>query len=324
MYSLDTIKAPVAEQMKNFESFFAESMKSNIPLLNIITNYIYRRKGKQMRPLLVFLSARLHGEPVNSSYTAATFIELLHTASLVHDDVVDEAYERRGFLSINALWRSKIAVLVGDYLLSKGLILATERNELELLNIMSMAVREMSEGELLQLEKSRKLNIDEDTYYEVIRKKTAALIAACAASGAKSVKAPQDVVDTMWKFGETLGIAFQIRDDIMDYETHNFIGKPTGNDLKEKKITLPLIYVLKNADKKTKSELLRKIRAHHDERSVVEEIIIYVRDKGGVTYAEEKMLEFKQKAIGLIMPFPENDAKKSLLDFVDYTISRKL
>lgn len=324
MYSLETIKAPVSEQMKKFESFFNDSMKSNIPLLTTITNYIYRRKGKQMRPLLVFLSAKLHGEPSHSSYTAATFIELLHTASLVHDDVVDEAYERRGFLSINALWRSKIAVLVGDYLLSRGLILATERNELELLNIMSRAVREMSEGELLQLEKSRKLNIDEETYYEVIRKKTAALIAACAASGAKSVNAPVEVVDTMWQFGETLGIAFQIRDDILDYETQNLIGKPTGNDIKEKKITLPLIYVLNNSDKKVKSDLLKKIGTRNDERNVVEEIIIYVRNQGGVEYAQQKMLEYKQKAIQLISSFPDNEAKKSILDFVEYTIFRKL
>jgi octaprenyl-diphosphate synthase len=245
MSDIDKIQNSIKEEMERFEPFFRSSMQTKVPLLNIIMNYILRRKGKQMRPMFVFLSAKMIKESVgDSTYTAASLIELLHTATLIHDDVVDEAYERRGFFSINALWKSKISVLVGDYLLSKGLLLAVEKNEYELLKIVSVAVREMSEGELLQIQKSRKLNITEDIYFEIIRKKTAALIAACAACGAKSSGADDETVEKMRLFGEYVGIAFQIKDDLLDYQNNGLIGKPSGNDLKEKKLTLPIIYAL--------------------------------------------------------------------------------
>ncbi len=244
MSELKLIREPIQKELEEFEEHFKTVMKSSVPLLDVITNYILRRKGKQLRPTFVFLTSSMLGGINTSSYTAASMIELLHTASLVHDDVVDESYERRGFFSLNALWRSKIAVLFGDYLLSKGLLLSVERQEYELLKIVSEAVREMSEGELLQLRKSRKLNITMEEYYEVIRKKTAALIAACTASGATAVSKDEDIIARMKAFGENAGVAFQIKDDLFDYNRNGKIGKPTGNDIKEKKMTLPLIYAL--------------------------------------------------------------------------------
>lgn len=320
--TLEQISKPIQEHIQSFEPYFANALKSKVPLLSIITNYILRQKGKKMRPLFVFLSAKLHGTITESTYNAATFIELLHTATLIHDDVVDEAYERRGFFSINALWRSKIAILVGDFLLGKGMLLAVERNEFGLLKIISEAVRDMSEGELLQIEKSRRLNINEEVYYEIIRKKTASLIASCTASGAKSVGADDHTVALMHKFGENVGIAFQIKDDLFDYSSKGIIGKPTGNDIKEKKLTLPLIYVLQNSNYAQRRYILNIVRNHNQKREKVQELINYVIEKGGTQYAEKKMLEYKNAALEILSKFDDNDAKKSLVDLVEYSIER--
>jgi len=320
---MDLIKAPIAVEMKKFNSFFNSSMKSKVPLLNIITNYILRKKGKQMRPIFVFLTAKLNGEIRESSYTAASLIELLHTATLIHDDVVDESYERRGFFSINALWKSKIAVLVGDYLLSKGLLLAIEKKEFELLQIVSEAVKEMSEGELLQIQKSRKLNLSEEDYFNIIHKKTATLIASCSACGSKSVKASNEVVEKMKKFGENVGIAFQIRDDLFDYQKKGILGKPTGNDIKEKKLTLPLIHSLKSTTYSERRRILNIVRHHNKNSKKVNEVIQFVKENGGIEYSKKKMQEFKDTALEILSQFPENDAKSSLIEFVNYTITRE-
>ncbi|WP_234408335.1 polyprenyl synthetase family protein [Marinilabilia salmonicolor] len=274
------ITSPIEEEMKHFGPYYKKNFDTKIPLLNIITNYLIRRKGKQMRPMLVFLSAKLNGSTDEGTYTAAGLIELLHNATLIHDDVVDETYQRRGFFSINALWRSKIAVLVGDYYLAMGLIKSLEENQTEVLRIVSTAVKEMSEGELLQIEKSRKLNITEDVYYEIIRKKTATLIAACTAAGALSSGASEEQISKMRDFGEYLGIAFQIRDDLLDYEKTNLSGKPTGNDLKEKKMTLPLIHVLEKMPVTKKRQILSTIRKHHKNEKKIAPIVQYVKDNG--------------------------------------------
>lgn len=318
------IVAPISEEMRGFEAYFKQQIKSEIPLLTVITNYLIRRKGKQMRPMLVFLSARLNGDATDASYTAAALIELLHTATLIHDDVVDETYQRRGFFSINALWRSKIAVLVGDYYLSVGLSCALKNNQIEVLRIVSDAVKEMSEGELLQIEKSRKLNITEEVYYDVVRKKTATLIAACTKAGAYSVKAPQEQVDKMHEFGINLGIAFQIRDDLLDYEKKNLAGKPTGNDLKEKKITLPLIYVLNKTDKNKKREILRTIKRHHKNERKIAPIVSMVIEEGGIEYAREKMIEYRDKALEILKTYPESEIRSALEELVYFTTSRKM
>jgi octaprenyl-diphosphate synthase len=256
MSAIKEIRAPIETEMKRFSVYFNTIMKSKMPLLSIITNYILRRKGKQLRPMFVFLTAKLSGKINESSFTAAALIELLHTATLVHDDVVDESLERRGIFSINALWKSKVAVLLGDYMLAKGLLLSVKNKEYEILEIVSSAVKDMSEGELLQIQKSRKLNITEDEYFEIIRKKTAALIAACCASGTKSVTAEPEAISKMKEFGEYIGIAFQIRDDMFDYEKNGLLGKPTGNDIKEKKLTLPLIHALKNTNPAQRRKIL--------------------------------------------------------------------
>jgi octaprenyl-diphosphate synthase len=318
------IVAPISEEMRGFEAYFKQQIKSEIPLLTVITNYLIRRKGKQMRPMLVFLSARLNGDATEASYTAATLIELLHTATLIHDDVVDETYQRRGFFSINALWRSKIAVLVGDYYLSVGLGCALKNNQIEVLRIVSDAVKEMSEGELLQIEKSRQLNITEEIYYDVVRKKTATLIAACTKAGAYSVNAPQEQVDKMHEFGINLGIAFQIRDDLLDYEKKNLAGKPTGNDLKEKKITLPLIYVLNKADHKKKREILRTIKRHHKNERKIAPIVSMVIEEGGIEYAREKMIEYRDKALEILKTYPESEIRSALEELVYFTTLRKM
>jgi len=298
-------------------------MKSTVPLLNIITSYLIRRKGKQMRPMFVFLSAKLHGDIGDSSYTAASLIELLHTATLIHDDVVDESYERRGFFSINALWKSKIAVLIGDYLLARGLLLAVENKEFELLEIVSFAVTEMSEGELLQIQKSRKLNITEDEYFQIIRKKTAALIAACAASGSKSVDANKEVVENMKHFGENVGIAFQIKDDLFDYQKSDILGKPTGNDIKDKKITLPLIHALENTSSLERKRILNLIKRHNKNSSKVREVVEFVNKNGGIEYSIQKMNEYRNKALRILDQFPDNEARRSLSELVNYTTNRK-
>lgn len=316
------IKAPIEQEMKGFENYFKTQLNSKIPLLTIITNYLLRRKGKQMRPMLVFLSARLNGEISEASYSAASLIELLHTATLIHDDVVDETYQRRGYFSINALWRSKIAVLVGDYFLSIGLINALKTKQIGVLEIVSEAVKEMSEGELLQIEKSRRLNITEEIYYEVIRKKTATLIAACTKAGAYSVGADEEHLNKMHLFGEYLGMAFQIRDDLLDYEKTNFAGKPTGNDLKEKKITLPLIYVLNQMSISDRKSILRTIQRHHKKEGKIAPIMQMVKDQGGIIYAREKMGEYRDKALCVLDTYPESETREALRELVFFTINR--
>jgi octaprenyl-diphosphate synthase len=323
MSETDLIKHPIKEEMKAFEPYFKAKLKTKIPLLDIITNYLLRRKGKQMRPMLVFLSAKLNGQVRESTYVAASLIEILHTATLIHDDVVDETYQRRGFFSINALWKSKIAVLVGDYFLSKGLLTALDANEFEVLRIVSEAVREMSEGELLQIEKSRKLDITEEVYFQIISKKTASLITSCTAAGAYSVGAAPEQIETMRQFGLALGIAFQIRDDLFDYEKNGFVGKPTGNDIKEKKMTLPLIYVLNQASNGDKRQILGTIRRHHKNEKKVQEIIEIVRQRGGIEYAHQKMMDYADNAKALLANYPDGEAKTALLALVDYTVARK-
>lgn len=324
MSKLSEIKRPIEKEMNNFESYFKTQLDSKIPLLSIITNYLLRRKGKQMRPMLVFLSAKLNGEINEGTYTAASLIELLHTATLVHDDVVDETFQRRGFFSIHALWRAKIAVLVGDYLLAVGLKNALKTKQIEVLEIISDAVQEMSEGELLQIEKSRNLGITEEIYYEVIRKKTATLISACTKAGAYSVGASAENVQKMHDFGSALGIAFQIRDDLLDYEKTNLAGKPSGNDLKEKKITLPLIYHLNNVDKSEKRRILRTIKRHHKKEKAIAPIMQAVKDNGGIEYAKEKMFEYQQIALNILQTYSDSEAKNALIELVHYTISRKM
>ena len=322
MSVLDDIRKPVEKEMGEFESYFSRTMKSNIPLLKIILNYILRRKGKQMRPLLVFLTARLNGEIAEPTYIAATCIELLHTASLVHDDVVDDARERRGALSVNALWNSKIAVLLGDYLLSTGMHICIEKSRYDMLEIISEAVKSMAEGELLQLQKSRKLNIKEDDYYKIIISKTAALISACTATGARSVTEDPDTIQLMKDFGENIGIAFQVRDDILDYEANGLTGKITGNDIKERKITLPLINSLELASSMQKRHILSIVRSRKKTKSEINEAIDFVRSSGGLEYAELKMNQYRDKALAILDSYPESEVKDSLRKFVNYTTSR--
>jgi len=322
MSILAEIRWPVSEEMKSFEMHFRSSMKSSLPLLDFITNYILRRKGKQIRPLFVFLSAKMIGNTSNSTYHAASFIELLHTATLIHDDVVDESFERRGFFSINALWKSKIAVLVGDYLLSRGLLLATEHKEFDLLSIMSEPVRDMSEGELMQMQKSRKLNITKEEYFNIIRKKTATLIAACTASGASSVGADQKTVEVFKKFGENVGMAFQIKDDLFDYYKKGIIGKPTGNDIKEKKFTLPLIHALENGSSWDKAHIIKLIKSNNISSREIQEVIDFAMENKGFEYSVEKMNSYKEEALSLIRDYPDNEAKRSLTSLVDYVINR--
>lgn len=323
MTPINIIKAPIIDELNKFEPFFQDTLKSNVPLLQLITNYIYRQKGKQMRPMVVFLCAKLNGQVNDSTFYASSFIELLHTATLIHDDVVDESYERRGLFSINALWRNKISVLVGDFLLSKGMLLAVEHNEFRVLRIVSNAVKEMSEGELLQIEKSRKLNITEEVYFEIIRKKTATLLAACSSSGASSVKSDEETIEKMRKFGEYLGIAFQIKDDIFDYQAKGLLGKPTANDIKERKMTLPLIHVLSKADPATKKKLLSIISKKNKRNEEIAHVIQYVVENGGLDYAAAVMDEYKNKALRILDEYPESEVKKSLVALTVYTTERK-
>lgn len=298
-------------------------MKSNVALLDIITRYILKRKGKQMRPMFVFLTAGMVGEISESTYTAASLIELLHTATLVHDDVVDDSNERRGFFSINALWKNKVAVLVGDYLLSKGLLLSLNNNEFELLKIVSDATREMSEGELLQIEKARKLDVDEEIYFEIIRKKTASLIASCCASGAASAGASAEIVQKMKTFGEKVGIAFQIKDDLFDYESSNKTGKPNGIDIKEQKMTLPLIYLLNNASRSEKRKIVNIVKNHNTDAEKVGYVINTANHSGGIEYARKKMSEYHTASLEILDEFPDSEIKTALKDLVDFTIERK-
>ena len=323
MAVLAAIKSPVVDDLQEFNKYFRKYVHSKAPLLNIITNYLLKRKGKQLRPTLVFLTARLFGDVSKSTYHAATLIELMHTATLIHDDVVDDAHQRRGILSINALWKNKVAVLVGDYLLSKGLLLAVDNKEFDLLRIVSEAVQEMSEGELIQIEKARKLDITEDIYFDIIWKKTATLIAACAESGARSAGADNSMIEDIKLFGKNIGIAFQIKDDLFDYKQSSVIGKPAGNDLKEKKMTLPLIYVLNKISPSEKKAIIKTIKNHNNNRKKIKEIISIVEKNGGMAYAEQKMYEYKQKADEILNKFPDNPARESLKEFVEFTAERK-
>lgn len=322
MSLLSEIRKPVDKEMDEFDSYFNKTIKSDIPLLKIILNYILRRKGKQMRPLLVFLTARLNGEIAEPTYVAATCIELLHTASLVHDDVVDDAAERRGSLSVNALWNSKIAVLLGDYLLSAGMHICVEKSRFEMLEIISEAVGAMAEGELLQLQKSRKLNIKEEDYYKIIISKTAALIAACTATGARSTTGDPDTIQLMKDFGENIGVAFQIRDDILDYESNGLTGKTVGNDIKEKKITLPLIHSLELASASQKKKILSIVKSKKKTRGEINEVIKFVTSTGGIEYAETKMNQYRDKALAILDSYPPTEVRESLQKFVNYTTSR--
>jgi octaprenyl-diphosphate synthase len=322
MSVLAEIRKPVEKEMDEFESFFNRTMKSDIPLLKIILNYILRRKGKQMRPLLVFLTAALNGEIVESTYVAATMIELLHTASLVHDDVVDDAHERRGALSVNALWNSKIAVLVGDYMLSKGLLITVEKSRYEMLEIVSEAVKSMAEGELLQLQKARKLNIKEEDYYKIIVSKTAALLSACTATGARSVTEDPDIIQLMKDFGENIGLAFQIRDDLLDYEANGLTGKIRGNDIKERKITLPLIHALELTSASQKRHIMSIVKSRKKTKAEINEVIDFVTSSGGPEYAELKMNQFRDKALAILDSYPDTEVKESLKKFVNYTTIR--
>ena len=319
---LDKIKEPVSKELKEFEKHFKDLMKSSVPLLDKITYYIVQKKGKQVRPILVFLCAKICGQINPSTDVAASLIELSHTASLVHDDVVDNAYERRGFFSINALWKNKIAVLVGDFLLTKGLQVALETKNYKHLQAVSTAVQQMAEGELLQMEKARKLDIDESIYYEIIRQKTASLIAAACSSGAASTTDDDDLIQKMWLFGEKLGVAFQIKDDLFDYGDEA-IGKPRGIDIKEKKMTLPLIFSLNKADKSTKNKIINYIKNDSENEEKVKEVIDFVKSMGGLIYAEEVMKRYQSEAIEILQSFPKNDARQSLEQLVHFFTSRK-
>jgi octaprenyl-diphosphate synthase len=320
--TLDEIKHPISGELDTFELRFREAMQSNVPLLDKITWYIVQRKGKQVRPMLVLLSARMFGEINEASYTAASLVELLHTATLVHDDVVDDSYQRRGFFSINALWKNKIAVLVGDYLLSQGLLLSIRHGQVRLLEIVSRAVKEMAEGELMQLEKARRLDIKEDIYYEIIRQKTASLIAAACSAGAASTSADPDVPERMRLFGEKTGIAFQIRDDLFDFGTDD-VGKPLGIDIKEKKMTLPLIYTLSHADRATRRHILNIVRNESDKSDKVAEVIHLVRQSGGLDYARDVMYRYREEAFALLNTAPDTPARTALRDLLVFVTERK-
>ena len=320
--TLDQIKAPIEQELAVFETKFRQSMKSSVSLLDTIMTYIVKRKGKQMRPMFVLFTAKMAGGITESTHRGAALVELLHTATLVHDDVVDDSYQRRGFFSINALWKNKIAVLVGDYLLSRGLLLAVNNKDFRLLEIVSDSVRKMSEGELLQIEKSRKLNLDEAVYFDIITKKTASLIASCCAIGMASVNTDEDKIERMRLFGEKIGIAFQIKDDLFDYGADD-IGKPTGIDIKEKKLTLPLIYALNHAPGKVKRDMVYIIKNQNTNTRKVKEVIDFVYSSGGIEYARDAMNRYKSEALDILSEFEDNTARKSLQQLVEYVIERR-
>lgn len=323
MTQLDKIKAPISQDLIDFEPFFKASLKGDVPLLNTVLNYLYRTKGKQMRPMFVFLSAKMFGETNQFSQVAACSVELLHTATLVHDDVVDESYERRGVFSVNALWKNKMAVLVGDFILARGLLLQLQYKQYGFLHLISRAVQDMAEGEILQMKKSRKLDIDSETYFEIIRKKTASLIATSMAIGAASVTQDEEIIEKMYRIGQDAGIAFQIKDDIFDYQAKGSIGKPIGNDIKEKKITLPLLYILNNSDAGEKRRILRLIKRKNHNTKAVHDLVKLVVEKGGVEYATKMMNDFSQKAIQGLMEFPENEARRSLIELMNFITLRQ-
>ena len=324
MKVVEQIKEPIYEEMELFEEKFTASMSSKVALLNRITHFIVNRKGKQMRPMFVFLTAKMlnQGKVNERTYRGAAVIELIHTASLVHDDVVDDSNLRRGFFSVNALWKNKIAVLVGDFMLSKGMLLCIENEDFDLLKIISVAVREISEGELLQIEKARKLDITEEVYYNIIRQKTATLLAACCAMGARTVQDDDQTVEKMRLFGEYIGMAFQIKDDLFDYG-ETAIGKPTGIDIKEQKMTLPLIYTLNNVSTAEKNWLIQSVKRYNRDKKRVRQVIEKVKAAGGLTYAEKKMEEYRQKALDLLLEFPQDAYRDALELMVNYVISRK-
>jgi octaprenyl-diphosphate synthase len=321
MLSINNIKKPIAADIDVFEEKFKTSMQSSVPLLDRITHYIVKRKGKQIRPMFVFFAASICGGINESTHRGAALVELLHTASLVHDDVVDNSYQRRGFFSINALWKNKIAVLVGDYLLSKGLLLSIDNNDFQLLRIVSDAVKQMSEGELMQIEKVRRMDIGEPVYYEVIRQKTASLIASCCACGAASAGASDEVVEKMRLFGEKIGIAFQIKDDMFDFGTDD-VGKPLGIDIKEKKVTLPLIYSLANTTDSEKKRIINLVKNHNDDPVKIAQIIKFVNDTGGLQYAETQMKKYQDEAFAILNTFPDSDSHRGLEQLVRFTTER--
>ncbi|HRI59267.1 MAG TPA: polyprenyl synthetase family protein [Saprospiraceae bacterium] len=320
--SLEAIKKPIAAELDVFEERFRDAMRSNVPLLDKITWYIVQRKGKQVRPMLVLLSARLFGPINEASYNAASLVELLHTATLVHDDVVDDSNERRGFFSINALWKNKVAVLVGDFLLSQGLLLSVKNQQYRMLEIVSRAVKEMAEGELLQMEKARRLDIKEEIYHEIIRQKTASLIAAACCAGAVSTAPDEETIHRMWQFGEKTGMAFQIRDDLFDFGDDD-VGKPLGIDIKEKKMTLPLIYTLANADRGTRRFIMNIVKNESHKTERVAEVIRLVRQSGGIEYAREAMYRYRQEAFDLLDAAPDSPARQSLKDLLTFVTERK-
>ncbi|WP_027001903.1 polyprenyl synthetase family protein [Hugenholtzia roseola] len=320
--SIEQIQAPIADELHHFEKKFRSFLKTDVLLLDKITNYVVKSKGKQMRPMFVFLTAGLCGTISEATHRGASLVELLHTATLVHDDVVDDANYRRGFFSVNALWKNKIAVLVGDYFLARGLLLSIDNDDFELLRLVSQAVREMSEGELLQMEKARRLDIDESVYFEIIRQKTATLIAACCGVGAASAGATPEIVAKMQDFGEKIGIAFQIKDDLFDYGTAD-IGKPIGIDIKERKMTLPLIYSLTQATTKERKHILYLLKNKNEESTTVKEIVQFVRQKGGLDYAKGKMQAFRIQAEALLEELPASPYKEALLALVAYAIARE-
>lgn len=321
MSSLKDLQKPIKEELKEFEKHFEGSMKSSVPLLDRITHYIVKRKGKQVRPTIVFLSAKTFAPVRKDTHIAASLIELLHTASLVHDDVVDDAHMRRGFFSVNAIWKNKIAVLVGDFMYAKGFLLALENKHYNLLEIISQAVKEMSEGELLQMEKAKKLDITEEVYYDIIKRKTASMLAASCAAGAASVMQEEDIVTRMRSFGYAAGMAYQIKDDLFDYGYGN-IGKPTGIDIKEKKLTLPLIYALRQADQGSSKRILKLIKKHNKKSSTKKEVIQFVKEYKGMEYAEEKMFSFKNEALEILKDFPVNESSLALSNLLDFMIMR--
>ncbi len=323
MSQLDQIKEPIKDHIREFEKHFRGSVKTPVPLLNRIMHFIVKRKGKQMRPLFVFLSAEISGGINETTYRGASLVELLHTATLVHDDVVDDSNERRGFFSINALWKNKISVLVGDFLLSRGLLLSLENDDFDLLRIVSNAVREMSEGELLQIEKARRLDIQEEVYYEIIRKKTASLIASCCACGAASAGAGEKEVEKMRQFGEYVGMAFQIKDDLFDYQKANKTGKPSGIDIRDKKMTLPLIHILGYSDKQKRRRIIRVIKKHNTDPDKVAGLIREVIEGGGIDYAREKMIEYRDRAFAILNEFPESPARRSMAELLMFTTERE-
>lgn len=322
MASIDRIKNHVADELKQFDRYFTQVMHTDIFLLNLVMKYLMRRKGKQMRPMLVFLSAKLLGKPNDSTYTAAALIEILHTATLIHDDVVDQSFERRGFFSINALWKSKVAVLVGDYLLAKGLLLAVDKKEFALLNLVSDAVKEMSEGELLQIKNSRKLRLTESEYFEIIRKKTATLISCCSACGAQSIGSSEEKIKQMQRFGENLGMAFQIKDDLLDYQINNLTGKPLGNDVQEKKLTLPLIHALECADIFERKSIIRIMKNSDKSPKKFHTVLQFIEKYNGLDYAMTRMEEYAQQAINELKDFTGAETYEMLKEFVAFTTQR--